>query len=120
MNAEFQWWLLLVGLVIGALLVFLIMADFSRSADEQADVELAREAAWIADQVPPATGPLAPDLVEEILRLNRDWLAGPALHPDEVDPPDPPDPVEPLGSANEASPAESPSGIDGSSSQPPA
>jgi len=41
MNAEFQWWLLLVGLVIGALLVFLVMADFSRSADEQADLELA-------------------------------------------------------------------------------
>lgn len=117
MNAEFQWWLLLVGLVIGALLVFLVMADFSRSADEQADVELAREAAWIAGQFPAGTGPLAPDLVEEILRLNREWLAGPALHPDEVDRPDP---VEPLGPANEASPAESPSGIDGSSSQPPA
>jgi len=83
MNAEFQWWLLLVGLVIGALLVFLVMADFSRSADEQADAELGHEADWIAgllrsgpDQ---AEGPIDPATIEEILRLNREWLAGPGL-----------------------------------------
>ena len=88
MNAEFQWWLLLVGLVIGALLVFLVMADFSRSADEQADAELGHEADWIAgllrsgpDQ---AEGPIDPATIEEILRLNREWLAGPALQADEL------------------------------------
>jgi hypothetical protein len=78
MNAEFQWWLLLVGLVIGALLVFLVMADFSRSSEEQADVELGQEAAWIAGLLAPADSQVDPALIEEVLRLNRDWLAGPA------------------------------------------
>ena len=78
MNAEFQWWLLLVGLVIGALLVFLVMADFSRSSDEQADLELGQEATWIAGLLSPADGHVEPALVEEVLRLNREWLAGPA------------------------------------------
>lgn len=78
MNAEFQWWLLLVGLVIGALLVFLVMADFSRSADEQADLELGQEATWIAGLLSPADGQVDPALIEEVLRLNREWLAGPA------------------------------------------
>ena len=86
MNAEFQWWLLLVGLVIGALLVFLVMADFARSSDEQADLELAREAAWIAGLLPPGSEPPDPGLIEEILRLHREWLAGPAPTPEELRP----------------------------------
>jgi hypothetical protein len=86
MNAEFQWWLLLVGLVIGALLVFLVMADFSRSADEQADLELSREATWIAGLLPPGDEPLDPGLIEEVLRLHREWLAGPAPTPEELQP----------------------------------
>ena len=76
MNAEFQWWLLLVGLVIGALLVFLVMVDFTRSADEQGEAELGREAEWIAGVLRPTDGPLDPGLIQEILRLNREWLAG--------------------------------------------
>ena len=86
MNDEFQWWLLLVGLVIGALLVFLVMVDFSRSADEQADAELGQEADWIAGLLPSADGPLDPALIEEVLRLNREWLAGPALQAGELEP----------------------------------
>jgi hypothetical protein len=76
MNDEFQWWLLLVGLVIGALLVFLVMVDFSRSADEQAEGEIAREAAWVAGLLRPTDGDVDPVLIGEILRLNREWLAG--------------------------------------------
>jgi hypothetical protein len=88
MNAEFQWWLLLVGLVIGALLVFLVMVDFARSADEQADAELGREADWIAGILQPTEGPIDPALIEEVLRLNREWLAGPALQAGELEPAD--------------------------------
>jgi hypothetical protein len=86
MNDEFQWWLLLVGLVIGALLVFLVMIDFSRAADEQADAELSEEADWIAGLLPPGDGLADPMLIEEILRLNREWLAGPAAQADELEP----------------------------------
>jgi hypothetical protein len=88
MNAEFQWWLLLVGLVIGALLVFLVMVDFSRSSDEQAEAEFGREADWIAGLLPPTGGPIDPALIEEVLRLNREWLAGPALQAGELEPAD--------------------------------
>lgn len=79
MNAEFQWWLLLVGLVIGALLVFLVMVDFTRSADEQTEREVGRESDWIADLLRPTEGEVEPGLIQEILRLNREWLAGSAL-----------------------------------------
>jgi len=78
MNAEFQWWLLLVGLVIGALLVFLVMVDFSRSAEEQTEREVARESDWIAGILRPTDGEIDAGLVQEILRLNREWLAGSA------------------------------------------
>ncbi len=88
MNDEFQWWLLLVGLVIGALLVFLVMADFSRSSDEQAEAELDREGDWIAGQLGASGGPVDPGLVGEILRLNREWLAGPVSPA--IEPPPPP------------------------------
>ena len=89
MNDEFQWWLLLVGLVIGALLVFLVMVDFSRSADEQAEAEVSRESSWIARSLEPTDGAVHPGLIQDILRLNREWLAGSAL--DEASPP-PPEP----------------------------
>ena len=78
MNDEFQWWLLLVGLVIGALLVFLVMVDFTRSADEQNEAELSREAAWMAGLLRPTDGEIDPALIQEILRLHREWLAGAA------------------------------------------
>ena len=87
MNAEFQWWLLLVGLVVGAILVFLVMADFSRSADEQADAEVRHEASWIASQLTSTDQPLDPVVVEDILRLNREWLAGPAMQAEELEAP---------------------------------
>lgn len=79
MNAEFQWWLLLVGLVIGALLVFLVMVDFARSAEEQTEREVARESDWIAGILRPTEGEVDPGLVQEVLRLNREWLAGSAI-----------------------------------------
>jgi hypothetical protein len=95
MNAEFQWWLLLVGLVIGALLVFLVMVDFSRSSEEQAEAELVKEAEWISGLLRSSDGEIEPALIEEILRLNREWLAGPALPTDE------PAPVEPAGAGSD-------------------
>jgi hypothetical protein len=46
MNAEFQWWLLILGMVIGGALVYLVLAD-TRSdevaADPDADEPLADE-----------------------------------------------------------------------------
>ncbi len=101
MNDEFQWWLLLVGLVIGALLVFLVMVDFSRSADEQAERELGRESSWIARTLEPTDGAVDPGLIHEILRLNREWLTGAVVDEPIPGPPLPAAPGElpPAGSA---------------------
>jgi hypothetical protein len=109
MNDEFQWWLLLVGLVIGALLVFLVMVDFTRSADEQTEAELAREAHWMARLLRPTDGEIDPALIHEILRLHREWLAGatsPAIEaapPFAQPPPDEPPPDEDRGDESPAS-----------------
>ena len=34
MNAEFQWWLLILGIVIGGALVYLVMADLRTDQDD--------------------------------------------------------------------------------------
>lgn len=44
MNAEFQWWLLILGIVIGGALVYLVLADI-RSDDDGPD--------WLGDDPPP-------------------------------------------------------------------
>ncbi|MEA2538357.1 MAG: hypothetical protein QOF11_2591 [Chloroflexota bacterium] len=39
MNAEFQWWLLIVGIVIGGALVYLVLADLQGDRDATQDEE---------------------------------------------------------------------------------
>ena len=75
MNAEFNWWLLIVGVVGGAGLLWLVLGDWSRREEEVGAVERAREAEWIAD-VLRADGavPVDPATAEEVLRLHRTWL----------------------------------------------
>jgi len=80
-NAEFNWWLLIVGLVIGAGLVWLILADGSRRDADVAAGERAGEARWIAEELR-RVGRNVPDQdVEDVLDLHAAYLAGPP--PDE-------------------------------------
>ena len=81
MNAEFNWWLLIVGLVIGAALVWLVLADSSRRDSEIAEEELPREAAWIAELVTRSGRRLDPETAESVLRLHRTYLS--SLPPDD-------------------------------------
>lgn len=95
MNAEFNWWLLIVGIVVGAGLVWLILADSARREVDIEEPERASEALWIAATMADDGTPIPADRVEDVLRLHRAYLAGP--------PPDEPDPERhPMG----ASPAE--------------
>jgi hypothetical protein len=48
-NAEFNWWLLIVGLVVGAGLVWLVMADSRRREVDVSEAERDGEAQWIAE-----------------------------------------------------------------------
>jgi len=77
MNAEFNWWLLIVGLVLGAALTWLVMADLTRRDEDVDAAEQAGEARWIATVLTDSGRPVTPDRVDEVLRLHRDYLAVP-------------------------------------------
>ena len=85
-NAEFNWWLLIVGLVVGAGLVWFVVADSRRrDADIDAD-ERPREALWLAAVLSREGRPVAPETVDRLLQLHRVYLESP--------PPDEPAPQE--------------------------
>ncbi len=105
MNAEFNWWLLIVGLVVGAALTWLVMSESVRRDIDVAESEQRGEARWISALVSGAGRPIAPERIEEILRLHREYLAAPPpdepmeperIAPDRVAPPDSvaPDPID--------------------------
>jgi hypothetical protein len=79
--SEFNWWLLIVGLVVGAGLVWLILADSHRRESEISSTELPTEAAWIAATMDQAGQPLDAETAERVLLLHRAYLA--SLPPDE-------------------------------------
>jgi hypothetical protein len=79
--AVFDWWLLIVGLVIGAGLVWLVLADSSRREAEILEDELPVEAAWIAAALADEGVPLDPATSERVLRLHRTYLE--SLPPDD-------------------------------------
>ena len=82
MNAEFNWWLLIVGLVIGAGVVWLILADSSRRDVDVTTRERAAEARWIADELRRGGREAEDDLVADVLDLHSTYLAAPP--PDKI------------------------------------
>lgn len=82
MNAEFNWWLLIVGLVVGAGLVWLVIADTRRREADVADGEREGEARWIASAMGDASRSVTDDDVLDVLRLHAAYLA--ASPPDDA------------------------------------
>jgi hypothetical protein len=74
MNAEFNWWLLIVGLVVGAGLVWLVIADWSRREEDLSADERSAESAWIAQVLHDRGEGLDPAAAEEVLALHRAYL----------------------------------------------
>jgi hypothetical protein len=72
--AEFQWWLLLVGLVAGGGLVAVVSMDSRRREQDISELEQRAEATWIADQLGARGGPDA-STVESVLRAHREYLS---------------------------------------------
>lgn len=75
--AEFQWWLLLVGLVAGGGLVAIVSMDSRRREEDLADAERRAEATWIADRLYALDSALDPDTVAAVLRVHREYLGLP-------------------------------------------
>jgi hypothetical protein len=97
--AEFQWWLLIVGVVAGAGLVAVVFMDGARREVDVAEDERRAEAGWISSSLSAQGRPLDRDDAEAVLRAHRDYLAMP--------PPDHLVPVEP------AAPLDGPAPVDG-------
>jgi hypothetical protein len=80
-NAEFNWWLLIVGLVIGAGVVWLILADSARREVDVEERERAGEARWIAEELRRAGRTVTDQTVVDVLDLHAAYLGAPP--PDE-------------------------------------
>jgi len=76
-NAEFNVWLLIVGLVVGAGLVWLVVMDSRRRESEIDAVELPREAAWLSAVMTEDGDEVSPEMAERLLLLHRAYLDAP-------------------------------------------
>lgn len=75
--AEFQWWLLIVGLVAGGGLVAVVTMDGRRREEDVAELERRAETTWIAERLSGRGGDVDPQAVGAVLRLHREYLALP-------------------------------------------
>jgi hypothetical protein len=75
--AEFQWWLLLVGLVAGGGLVAVVSMDGKRREQDIGELERRAETGWISERLAGAGQWIDPPTVDAVLRLHREYLALP-------------------------------------------
>ena len=101
MNAEFNVWLLIVGLVVGAGLVWLVVMDSRRRESEIDAVELPREAAWLSAVMTEDGDSVSPETAERLLLLHRAYLDAPP--PDALEASDAGDLAWPVDEAEEIS-----------------
>lgn len=81
MNAEFNVWLLIVGLVVGAGLVWVVMTDGRRREADVDAAELPREAAWLSAVLAEDGHDVSPEAAEDLLLLHRAYLGAPPPDP---------------------------------------
>ncbi len=86
--AEFQWWLLLVGLVAGGGIVAVVYLDGSRREQDLESRELPAEAAWIAGRLTAMGRSVDESAIEQVLLEHRAYRA--ELPPDLLVPGDEP------------------------------
>lgn len=75
--AEFQWWLLLVGLVAGGGLVAVVTMDGRRREEDLVELERRAETTWIVDRLSGTAQWLDAPTVDAVLRLHREYLGLP-------------------------------------------
>ena len=89
-NAEFNWWLLIVGLVVGAGLAWFVLMDSRRREVDVDERERPREALWLSRMLADEGQSVSPDTAERLLVLHRAYLEAP-----------PPDDPEPMAQSDE-------------------
>jgi hypothetical protein len=85
--AEFQWWLLLLGLVAGGGIVAVVYLDGARRDQDIADDELPAEATWISERLAARGRQVDASTVERVLHEHRQYRIEPP--PDRLEPVDP-------------------------------
>jgi hypothetical protein len=90
-NAEFNWWLLIVGLVVGAGLVWLVILESRRREADIDDAERAREALWLSAVLADEGQVVSPEAAGRLLELHRRYLEAPPPDPVDAVAPTPPD-----------------------------
>ena len=97
--AEFQWWLFLVGLVVGGGLVAVVFLDGARRDRDIDESELPAEAQWIAARLAEGGGPVDASAAEAVLREHREYRQLPP--PDRLEPANPDGPESPTRGQNQ-------------------
>lgn len=97
-EAEFNWWLLIVGLVVGAGLVWLVVLDSRRRESDVTADEMAREALWLSAALEDDGMDVSPATAGRLLELHRAYLASP--------PPDDPDELREVAKRDPGRPTE--------------
>ena len=88
--AEFQWWLLIVGIVAGGGLVAVALMDTSRRDGDIDEAERNAEATWISQWLASEGRTVTREDVEAVLQADQDYRTLPPpdrLEPVEVTPP---------------------------------
>ena len=75
MNVQVDWWLLLVGLAVGAGLAWLVLAEMRRHEDDVSAGERRAEAVWIVDMLAASGTEADVDGILDVLQLHRTFLA---------------------------------------------
>ena len=77
MTAGFNWWLLIVGLIVGAGLVWLVVLDSRRREADVDEAEMAREALWLSTLLGEDGIDVSPATAGRMLELHRAYLDAP-------------------------------------------
>lgn len=85
MNAEFNWWLLLLGLGVGAGLTWLILSDLAGREEELSQREAAEEIVWVGEALATAGRPTSPETIASVLDHHRAWLRRDRVESDDRD-----------------------------------
>ena len=105
--AEFNLWLLIVGIAAGAAVMWLVIGTLARNDDEVDAAERQLEAGWIAETIEHHGGRAPVTLIEQVLALHRRYLqGGPGIPVPQGEPEEPGEADEALseGSVEEPSP----------------